>query len=420
MRDLRSSALPLTPLNVGDIPQDWEVARIGDVANKVTNGFVGKSVEHQTGSCGILYLQGFNIRPSRLDLSNKTYVTEAFHKSQPKSALKAGDVLVVQSGHIGTCARIPDEFVQANCHALIIIDPIRETVSSDFLVYYLNSEVGQRRLRGLHVGSSMLHINTSELAEYRIPLPTMPEQVEIVEVLGTWDEAIAKAKMLCDAKERRLEGLRLGLLFRAMLIRRPHANWKRKRLSEVTVELTERNADMSLSRDSVMGVTNSKGIVPMREQTVAEDISRYKRLPPRAFAYNPMRINVGSIAMNESDKDVLVSPDYVVFACKSGGMEPGYLNHLRKTRWWTHHITSGGSGSVRQRTYYDDVAALDLPLPEIDEQQEIVRVLDTAANDLVTTELMMGALVRQKRGLMQKLLTGEWRVKPDDQAEAAE
>src|SRR5262249_33050574 len=152
---------PLNPLNVGEIPSDWEVESIGRVAHRVTNGFVGKSLEHQTDASGILYLQGFNIRPSRIDLSSKTFVSREFHNTERKSALKPGDILVVQSGHIGTCARVPDKFEEANCHALIIIDPVRERLEPDFLVYYLNSDVGQRRLRGLHVGSSMLHINTS-------------------------------------------------------------------------------------------------------------------------------------------------------------------------------------------------------------------------------------------------------------------
>lgn len=123
-----------------------------------------------------------------------------------------------------------------------------------------------------------------------------------------------------------------------------------------------------------------------------------------------MRINVGSIAMNRRGEEVLVSPDYVVFACNADGLDPGYLDHLRKTSWWAHYINSGGSGSVRQRTYYADLAALKLPLPELDEQKAITDVLDTARDDLEATEREIKAVTRQKRGLMQKLLTGEWKT----------
>lgn len=188
----------------------------------------------------------------------------------------------------------------------------------------------------------------------------------IAGILRTWDAALEKLTALYAAKDRRLSGLRAGLLFGELRLNGQRHNWAPTRLGTVTHELTGRNGANGLGRDFVMGVTKAEGVVPMREQTIASDISRYKRLPTRAFAYNPMRINVGSIAMNERDEEVLVSPDYVVFACNADGLDPDYLDHLRKTSWWAHYINSGGSGSVRQRTYYCDLAALKLPLPELE------------------------------------------------------
>lgn len=150
----------------------------------------------------------------------------------------------------------------------------------------------------------------------------------------------------------------------------------------------------------------------MREQTIAADISRYLILPPRAFAYNPMRINVGSIAMSRFEHDVLVSPDYVLFECLPGKLDPDFLDHLRQSHFWSHYINAGGTGtgSVRMRTYYDDLAALRVKMPPYEEQLAISEVLNTAQYELRLIEEQKAALTRQKRGLMQKLLTGEWRV----------
>ncbi len=290
-----------------------------------------------------------------------------------------------------------------------------------FLSHLLNSDPIVRQKFRLGKGQSVVHIHAPDIAGIEIPLPPLPEQRKIAEILRTWDEALEKLRALREAKEKRLGALRAALLFGELRLNGQHRNWAPTRLAAVTRELTTRNSRKALGRDYVMGVTKAQGVVPMREQTIAGDISRYKRLPPRAFAYNPMRINVGSIAMNERDEEVLVSPDYVVFACNADGLDPDYLDHLRRTSWWAHYINSGGSGSVRQRTYYDDLAALKLPLPELDEQKAIVAVLNTARDDLAITEREIEALTRQKRGLMQKLLTGQWRVAPaasdDDQAE---
>lgn len=280
----------------------------------------------------------------------------------------------------------------------------------DFIFYVMNSErfVADATSRSFRTG--LPKINRPDLESIEVLLPPLPEQRKIAEILRTWDEAIEKLEALRAAKLRRLDGLRNCLLFGNTRLGQGRAEWPSRRIGDVTHELTARNGNMELGRDLVMGVTNSRGIVPMREQTIADDISRYKHLPHLAFAYNPMRINVGSIAMNEGGETVLVSPDYVVFACNAGGMEPDYLDHLRQTRWWLHHINSGGSGSVRSRTYYDDLAALHLPLPELGEQRAIVRVLNAAKVEVTASERMREALTRQKRGLMQKLLTGEWRV----------
>lgn len=285
-----------------------------------------------------------------------------------------------------------------------------------FLFFALISErfVSEATSRSFRTG--LPKINRPDLEGIEILLPPIAEQRRIAIVLETWGKALEKLAVLRGLKEQRLVGLRAALLFGKLHLNGQRRNWAPTRLGAVTHELTRRNGAKGLGRDFVMGVTKAEGVVPMREQTIAGDISRYKRLPPRAFAYNPMRINVGSIAMNEREDEVLVSPDYVVFACNADGLDPDYLDHLRKTSWWAHYINSGGSGSVRQRTYYDDLAALKLPLPELDEQKAIAAVLNTARADLAATEREIEAVTLQKRGLMQKLLTGEWRV-PLDPAE---
>jgi len=301
-----------------------------------------------------------------------------------------------------------DGICSADMYPLWVADPTR--TNREFIYYVLTSErfVASATSRSFRTG--LPKINREDLEAIEFALPPLGEQRKIAEVLQTWDGALEKLTVLRAIKEKRLGALRAALLFGELRLTSQSQNWVPTRLSEVTHELTKRNGSNRLGREYVMGVTKAQGVVPMREQTIAGDISRYKRLPPRAFAYNPMRINVGSIAKNDREEEVLVSPDYVVFACNRDGLDPDYLDHLRKTSWWAHYINSGGSGSVRQRTYYNDLAALKLPLPVLDEQKAVTKVLNTARDDLNATEQEIEATSRQKRGLMQRLLTGEWRI----------
>ena len=159
---------------------------------------------------------------------------------------------------------------------------------------------------------------------------------------------------------------------------------------------------------SVMGVRKEDGIVPMEERLVATDISRYKLVRSNWFAYNPMRLNIGSIARWQGDSVVLVSPDYVVFRCLEqstpAALHPEYLDHFRSSSQWDAFVNEAGDGGVRVRIYYRDISQLRLIVPDVVEQQKIADCLG-ALDDLIAAEgRKLEALRQHKQGLMQQLL----------------
>lgn len=390
----------------------WRHADFRECIEEIRSGKSVNSIEEQANSGQIGVLKTSCVYNGRFDpRENKSVVPE--ERSLVKCPVTAGTIIVSRMNTadlVGASGYVdrdyPNIFLPDRLWAVFPkqgIDPV-------WLYYVTSSPEIRARLSDNSSGTSASMKNISQDVFLSMParIPPLPEQRKIAEILRTWDDALENLSALHAAKKRRLGALRAAMLFGRLRLKGLRLKWAPTRLERVTHELTKRNGAKGLDREHVMGVTKAEGIVPMREQTIAGDIGRYKRLPPRAFAYNPMRINVGSIAMNERDDEVLVSPDYVVFACNADGLAPEYLDHLRKTSWWSHYINSGGSGSVRQRTYYDDLAALKLPLPDLDEQKKIAAVLNTARDDLAGTEREIDALTRQKRGLVQKLLTGQW------------
>ena len=391
--------------------EGWQEVTLGELIDPkrpITYGVVQPG-EHDPK--GIPLVRGGDFSFGWNPIESYRRVSPEIERSFSRARLRTGDLVITIKGDVGTAAIVPSILDGANIsqtNARVAIDPSKAL--AEVVLAFLQSREGRRQISEVKQVGAQPGLIFRDIQGFRLSLPPLPEQRKIAEILRTWDEALEKLTALRAAKERRLSALRAALLFGRLRLGGLGHKWVPTRLDTVTHELTKRNGAKGLARDFVMGITKAEGVVPMREQTIAGDISRYKRLPPRAFAYNPMRINVGSIAMNERGGEVLVSPDYVVFACNRDGLDPDYLDHLRKTSWWGHYINSGGSGSVRQRTYYDDLAALKLPLPELDEQKAIAAVLNTARDDLAATEREIEALTRQKRGLMQKLLTGEWRV----------
>ena len=158
---------------------------------------------------------------------------------------------------------------------------------------------------------------------------------------------------------------------------------------------------------SVMGVRKEDGIVPMEERLVATDISRYKLVRSNWFAYNPMRLNIGSVARWQGDSVVLVSPDYVVFRCLEqstpAALHPEYLDHFRSSSQWDAFVNEAGDGGVRVRIYYRDISQLRLIVPDVVEQKKIADCLG-ALDELIAAEgRKLEALRLHKQGLIQQL-----------------
>ena len=178
------------------------------------------------------------------------------------------------------------------------------------------------------------------------------------------------------------------------------------RLGEVTEESTARNGSR-LPPASVMGVRKEDGIVPMEERLVATDISRYKLVRSNWFAYNPMRLNIGSIARWQGDSVVLVSPDYVVFRCLEqstpAALHPEYLDHFRRSSQWDAFVNEAGDGGIRVRIYYRNISQLRLIVPDVVEQQKIAACLSSLDDLIAAEDRKLEALRQHKQGLMQQL-----------------
>ena len=165
-----------------------------------------------------------------------------------------------------------------------------------------------------------------------------------------------------------------------------------------------------------MGVRKEDGIVQMEGRLVAADISRYKLVGSNWFAYNPMRLNIGSIARWQGDSVVLVSPDYVVFRCLEqstpAALHPEYLDHFRRSSQWDAFVNEAGDGGVRVRIYYRDISQLRLIVPDVVEQQKIADCLGSL-DDLIAAEgRKLEALRRHKQGLMQQLFPQPGETQP--------
>ncbi len=295
--------------------------------------------------------------------------------------------------------------------ALIKAEPSKK-VERQFLYYLLKQEPLFQMIDRLSPRTSgQTGIDMDALKSYPVSLPTLPEQRKIADILSTWDEALTQLDALIEVQERRKKALMQQLLTGKKRFPGFKGKWKKVGLGEVAENVADANKGR-MGTTSLYGVTKADGVVPMRDHVKGESFDRCKRVETDWFAYNPMRINIGSIARWQGAETVMVSGDYVVFRCHPDKLLPAYLDHLRQSWMWQSFVTRGGNGSVRIRIYFSDLAEFTFPCPPLEEQRQIAAILDTADQQLTLLRTQRTALDQQKRGLMQRLLTGKLRVKP--------
>jgi type I restriction enzyme S subunit len=193
-------------------------------------------------------------------------------------------------------------------------------------------------------------------------------------------------------------------------------DWESIRLSDVTVESKLRNCGALTEKDVYAGAKAAKdakaeGLIRTRKSARSGDVARWKVLRKNWFAYDPMRLGAGSISKWSGPGDALAPPDYIVFKCDESRLDPEFLNHFHQSYQWIRFAEDAGTGTVRLRTPFSAMAALKLALPPIEEQRRIAAILNACDREFDLLRRQLAALRRQKQGLMQKLLTGQIRVK---------
>jgi type I restriction enzyme S subunit len=271
------------------------------------------------------------------------------------------------------------------------------------------------------------------IADYEIPLPPLPEQRKIAAIIRTWDEAIEKTESLIKANEKRLFLLTTSLIFgRIRLGKRPTheraqhkwvsgpKDWKLQQIGDIAVERSELNTGGATL--TVLSCSKHDGFVRsldyFKKQIFSKNLAGYKTIYRGDFGFPSNHVEEGSIGLQNLEDKALVSPIYIVFTPDEKRIHADFLFRLLKTKTYAHIFRASTSSSVDRRgnLRWAEFSSIPVCLPDLKEQQEISAFLKGQQNLIDDLYRYKHALQSQKRGLMQKLLTGEWRVQVDKEA----
>ena len=328
----------------------------------------------------------------------------------PRFVLRKGDVLVAMTeqspGLLGSTIRIPADDTYLHNQRLGLISIRRpECINLGYLYHLFNAPHVRKEISSNSSGTKVKHTSPTKLCSVVVYIATLDEQERVAALLDEWDSAIEKSEKLIAAKEQHYTHELSRLISRG--------HHPRGHVGSFAHEVSERNRGGNAAR--VLSVTNSRGFVLPEDQferrVASADLSNYKVVRRGQYAYNPSRINVGSIARLDDWDDGVLSPMYVVFGVDESKINSDYFLHWLDSHEACERIKKSAQGSVRETVSFTEFAGLAIPLPGVAKQAAIARYLNALREEIAILGNYLETLKAQKRGLMQKLLTGQWRVK---------
>ena len=181
--------------------------------------------------------------------------------------------------------------------------------------------------------------------------------------------------------------------------------WEKCILGDITENFNLRNKDKI--QYPMFSVTNDRGFVPQSEQfegrnMVGEDIKAYKIIHTNDFAYNPARINVGSIAMYTGERPCMISSLYVCFKTTKE-VNNEWLMQLLKTPKMNYYYNVNGEGGVRVYLFYPNFARIRMSIPKIEEQKKIAKLLNLIDERIATQNKIIEDLKKLKSAIVEKV-----------------
>jgi len=390
------------------MPREWKSLSVFELFDVQLGKMLNEKAK--TGNFPQPYLTNFNVRWGRfvLDSFNTMHFSD---QEKEKFALKSGDLVVCEGGEVGRCAIWREEvkpcYFQKALHRL---RPRSGDIEPEFMLAYMSYIAGTKRLSDLTTQSSIAHLTRERFLELEVPTPPLPEQRKIADILTTWDKALEKLDALIDAKERNKKALMQQLLTGKKRLKGDSWPLLSAKLGDLFAERVEQNrSDLPLlSITADRGIVRREGLV--KRDTSSEDKSKYLRIVPGDIGYNTMRMWQGVSAL--SSLEGIVSPAYTILM-PGKLIDASFAAHFFKYPHTIHlfHRYSQGLVDDTLNLKFPAFATIEVTIPDdIKVQRRIADILDTCDEELRILRGKREALDHQKRGLMQRLLTGKVRL----------
>jgi type I restriction enzyme S subunit len=286
-----------------------------------------------------------------------------------------------------------------------------------YRVLRVTSDQIENRAHGFK--STLLHVSKRDITKQRVSVPPLAEQRHIADILDSWDNALDTLARAIRAKERRHRAIMLRLVSVSAQPRSQTKEWKRARLDSFLDRVTRRNFRVTAN---VLTTSAQRGLVNQTEyftkSIASADLSSYFLIHRGEFAYNRSSsagYPFGAIKRLDAFESGVLSTLNLCFRISSPEVDSDFLLHFFEGGMLNRGLHSicheGARNHGLLNVTASDFFSLSVVLPPLQQQRRIAATLNASATELRLLREQHAALAKQKRGLMQLLLTGKKRVR---------
>ncbi|QXP92791.1 restriction endonuclease subunit S [Methylococcus capsulatus] len=380
--------------------------RLGQIAD-VQQGYTFKP-DYQGQSCGEwAYVKVADIgspTSSKYLRKSLNYVSSEVLREMRATPFPAGSIVFPRVGAAlrNNNKRILAEDCLTDDNVLVVTVRDANVCDPEYLYYWFDFH----DLQDFCNSGTVPVINGRNLKLQEVPLPDIQLQRRTASVLSAWDTAIETTERLIAAKERFHRWLQQRLIEQ----RAARHHWETQELGGLIRERSER----SIQHDEYPVLTSSRrGLFLQSEyfskQVTSEDNTGYKIMRRGDFTFRSMSDD-GRFVFNRLEKydTGIISPAYGVFYAE--GVCPEFLAHYLNSNYFAQLLARETQGGTRKALRFSALASMEVELPKRADQERIAAILNESHREIDLLQTQLEILRRQKRGLMQKLLTGVWRV----------
>ena len=401
---------------VGIIPEDWEVVKLGKIATVETGKTPLRSNKQFWDNGTINWATTTEVNETYIVSTNEKITNQAVAELKMK-ILPINTILLAMYGQGKTRGKVALLRIESTINQAFASIKPNKNYSTNFIFNYLDKSY--EKIRDLSHGSNQDNLNLDIVKALQVPLPPLKEQEKIAEILTTWDVAITKQTELLEAKELQKKALMQKLLSGEVRFDGFSDKWKEVRIDklfdfkkgqELSKEKLEKNGIFECILYGELYTTYSEVISEIKSKTNIKEGIKSKIddiLIPASTTTSAIDLAIASTIQKDN---VLIGGDINILRKKTNNINgefiSKYLTHIKKME-----IAKYAQGITIIHLYSKDFKHLKIQLPSLQEQQKIAEVLSLADDEINLLKTELEELNLQKKALMQKLLTGEVRVK---------